>query len=1040
MSERIINALMQLFALIATPTNTKKVRESVVFDFLKEKLNKELANKYLQTYNYYFKLYQERQSKTKKDKFIAVSSVKLLAICTLLNKELTQKEKYIVLIRLLEFIKSETEISDQVYEFLAAVAETFHIPHEDFEALREFVFNDPDFVEKHKEFTLIISAQPPKDTKVKHIPSPGLKGKIIVFYLANVKMHIFTFTGEKELYLNQHLLSPDTVYIFSYGSSLRTPRIRPIYYSDIVSAFTFAKIKKYITLEADRISYRFPSGKIGIHEMSFVERSGKLVGIMGASGSGKTTLLNVLNGNYKPTSGQVLINGINLHEESEKLQGLIGYVPQEDFLIEELTVFENLYFNAKLSFGDFSDFRIKKEVIRILKDLGLYEIKDHVVGSPLNRKISGGQRKRLNIALELIRKPPVLFLDEPTSGLSSSDSENIMDLLKELTLQGKLVFVVIHQPSSDIYKMFDRVLILDHGGYLIYNGPPIEAISYFKSSVRQADWSDSECPVCGTVKSEEIFKIVEAKVLDEYGRPTQIRKISPREWYLNFRNYEHPRRRIFLVRDLPEIPFKIPSLFKQFKVFTARDLLAKLSNVSYVLLNILETPILAFILSFIIRYWDITRHDGQYLLFFNDNLPIYLFMSVIIAVFVGITVSAQEIIKDREIRQREAFLNLSRGSYLLSKIFILFFISAFQSFIFVLIGNQVMDIHGMFWKYWFILFSIWFSGNLMGLNISDAFKSSVAIYITIPFLIIPQIILSGVLVPFDKLNPRISSPVSIPWYGEIMSAKWAYEALAVIQYRDNKYKRLFYDYEKKISEAAYVKDFWVKELLNDVYELKRSIQNRLEPDKDKLLLLQNELFAGYSWNELYVKNFDKKQLTPENVTPEVLDSVRLYLKAIQDYYRKVYNSVSDEKNQLIEQLKDKYGAEYLTELKYHYHNDKLEEFVTNWGGKRIIEYNHRLYRKYKPIYYDGRGLFITSHFYAPYKHIFGYKIDTFWANILVLWLQSLILYLMLYFRVVYHILDKIEILFSRIKLHLSEQQRPRTRSKFTRWLINALTK
>jgi len=220
----------------------------------------------------------------------------------------------------------------------------------------------------------------------------------------------------------------------------------------LISAYTFAKIKRYVTFEAAKISYKFPTGQIGIHELSFIERSGKLIGIMGASGSGKTTLLNLLNGNYIPTTGQVLINGLNLHQDKEKLHGIIGYVPQEDFLVEELTVFENLYFNAKLSFGDYNDLRITKEVIKLLKDLGLYEIKDNVVGSPLNRKISGGQRKRLNIALELIRKPPVLFLDEPTSGLSSSDSENIMDLLKELTLQGKLVFVVIHQPSSDIYK------------------------------------------------------------------------------------------------------------------------------------------------------------------------------------------------------------------------------------------------------------------------------------------------------------------------------------------------------------------------------------------------------------------------------------------------------------------------------------------------------------------------------------------------------------------------------------------------------------
>jgi ABC-type multidrug transport system ATPase subunit len=181
-------------------------------------------------------------------------------------------------------------------------------------------------------------------------------------------------------------------------------------------------------------------------------------------------------------------------------------------------------------------------------------------GIPLNKKISGGQRKRLNIALELIREPAVLFLDEPTSGLSSRDSENILDLLKELTFKGKLVFVVIHQPSSDdIFKMFDRLLILDTGGYLIYNGNPMDSIMYFKSKVQAADWNESECPTCGNVNPEQIFNIVETNVLDEFGQLTHTRKISPKEWSEHFREqYREPKKRKRAREDLPEISFKGP--------------------------------------------------------------------------------------------------------------------------------------------------------------------------------------------------------------------------------------------------------------------------------------------------------------------------------------------------------------------------------------------------------------------------------------------------------------------------------------------------
>ena len=173
-------------------------------------------------------------------------------------------------------------------------------------------------------------------------------------------------------------------------------------------------------------------------------------------------------------------------------------------------------------------------VTKVLEDLGLAETKDLKVGSPLRKTISGGQRKRLNIGLELLREPAVLFCDEPTSGLSSRDSENIIDLLKELSLKGKLVFAVIHQPSSDIFKMFDKLLILDYGGYQIYYGNPVDAIVYFKRSINLVNSDEGECHECGNVNPEQIFNIIETKVINEYGHFTNERKISSEQWNTMF--------------------------------------------------------------------------------------------------------------------------------------------------------------------------------------------------------------------------------------------------------------------------------------------------------------------------------------------------------------------------------------------------------------------------------------------------------------------------------------------------------------------------
>ena len=236
---------------------------------------------------------------------------------------------------------------------------------------------------------------------------------------------------------------------------------------------------------------------------------------MGGSGTGKTTLLSILNGSLIPQEGHITINGHDISEQ--KAKDLIGFVPQDDLLIEELTVYQNLYYTAKLCFASLSEEEIDRRVMKILKDLGLDATKDLKVGSAINKYISGGQRKRLNIALELIREPAVLFLDEPTSGLSSADTEKVINLLKEQTYKGKLVVVNIHQPSSDVYKLFDRLWLLDKGGYPVFDGNPIDAITYFKSAANYADAETSACPTCGNVNPEIVFDPVRKEMGFESG-------------------------------------------------------------------------------------------------------------------------------------------------------------------------------------------------------------------------------------------------------------------------------------------------------------------------------------------------------------------------------------------------------------------------------------------------------------------------------------------------------------------------------------------
>jgi ABC-type multidrug transport system ATPase subunit len=1028
MSEKILKALMQLFAIIARPNSSRDDRKVVVESFLKRQLNNELIREYLKVFDEFYTTYQEKQKEgTKKQvRLISASSVRVLKICTAINEELEQSQKIIVLIQLLEFVKSDSvEITDQEMAFLNTVAETFNIPEEEYGHLRDFVLFSFNEVPSSEDILIIDNKQDTEFPNAKHMSVPPLQGQLRILLVPNNKMYFVRYFGGSEMYLNSQLIQEDKVYVFTNGSSIRNQQIKPIYYSDVVSRFQIDKLKEKIVFEVRDIEYRFKGGKIGLHKMSFTEESGSLIGIMGASGAGKSTLLNVLNGSTPPSSGEILINGVDIFKDKKDIEGIIGHVSQDDLLIEDLTVFQNLYYNAKLCFDNYTEEQIIAAVNQTLENLGLFEIKDIQVGSPLNKKISGGQRKRLNIALELIREPAVLFLDEPTSGLSSRDSENILDLLKELSLKGKLVYVVIHQPSSEIFKMFDKLIVLDTGGWLIYSGPPVESIIYFKERIHHANWNESECHCCGNVTPEQVFNIVEANVLDEYGNATKTRKITPAEWHHDYLEFQHadfspPEQ----YTSLPKIQFKIPNKLRQFLIFVRRDVLSKLSNTQYLVINFVEAPVLALLLSYIIKYYNVSvTNKFGYFLKDNSNLPVYIFMSVIVAIFMGLTVSAEEIIKDRKIKKREAFLNLSWSSYLLSKVAVLFAISALQALTYVLLGNTIMEIRGMYFHYWLVLFSAWTSSILMGLVISDSFKTVVTIYILIPFLVIPQIILSGVMVKFDKLNPKISSPIDIPWYGEIWASRWAYEAAAVYQFKDNRYSILFYKYWKAKSIAQFRQRFWITEIKNRIDYVEKNSnnpENREEMLRD-LRVLRNEITKENRLNNL-VKFEDPDRISEANLNLTLYTDLRDYLDRIKSYYNKLNNKASEAEDNLKTEIqKGPDGTERLRKLERDYHNKQLEDFATSSDGTNwIIEYHDHLYQKYDPVYLDPQQKFIKAHFYAPRKQLFGRYYDTYWVNILVLWFMSIVFYIILYFRLLKKFLDSMEQLSDRINLGSKE--------------------
>ncbi|NNK81045.1 MAG: ABC transporter permease, partial [Flavobacteriales bacterium] len=449
-----------------------------------------------------------------------------------------------------------------------------------------------------------------------------------------------------------------------------------------------------------------------------------------------------------------------------------------------------------------------------------------------------------------------------------------------------------------------------------------------------------------------------------------------------------------------------PGLLNQFKVFVTRDVLAKLTNRQYMLINLLEAPALAALLAFFLKYFTYVagpESGNSYIFRLNENIPQFIFISVIVALFIGLTVSSEEIIKDKRIRNRESFLNLSRSSYISSKIAIMLGISAIQMILYVLVGAFVLEIKGMALFYWIGLFSTCSFANLLGLNVSANFNSAKVIYILIPVMIIPQLLFSGIIVSFDKLHPAFASEKGVPWIGNIMTSRWAYEGLAVAQFKHNDYGKEFYHLDQRRYFSNWKKDIWINALSNKVASIRRNLANDSESEKVAydLSILHLELTKETDLiNGLEFDYLDRLNLVDCNEA--VLDETEKFLKLLIKHYRTVFNKADLEKENKIESMQsfaDSEGADtgYRTLLD-DYANESLEKFVTNKNGlKSVVEFEGEMVQKKDVIYSlaDRKGL-LHSNFYSPIKMVFNKPMDTFWANIIVIWSMTILLAITLY--------------------------------------------
>lgn len=515
-------------------------------------------------------------------------------------------------------------------------------------------------------------------------------------------------------------------------------------------------------------------GKTLIEGVTMVIRPGEFVGLMGPSGAGKTTLMNAMNGYQRPSQGEILFNGESLYRHYARFATRIGYVPQDDIIHRDLTVGEALYYTARLRLpSDSTDEDIEIRVRSVLEQLGLSEVRNVLIGSADKKGISGGQRKRVNLAMELLTDPLVLFLDEPTSGLSSEDALMVMRVLRNLADSGKTILLTIHQPSLEVFRLLDKLTIIskDSGtsdpGQLAYFGPAYPNAVHFFNPDRS--WTPDIVP-----SPDEILRGLGQ-------RPT-------REWAERYQNSEYVQSSVSgpntmnygqTLATIKTTSYKV--LFKlnvvQWYTLIRRYATIKRRDLWNSAILVAQAPIVAILtaMTFGKRASQDPVSSLNNWMEVGNAVPVSMFILVLSGVWFGCSNSVREIVGEWSIYRRERMVNLTIPAYIGSKFAVLGLISIVQIFILVGIVYFGCSLKGPFVLHCISLLLVTWVGIGLGLTVSAIAKTSEAAIALMPMVLLPMVMLGGVMMPVYDM-PKVTQPIA-----NMMPSRWAFTALIMAE-------------------------------------------------------------------------------------------------------------------------------------------------------------------------------------------------------------------------------------------------------------------
>ncbi len=585
-------------------------------------------------------------------------------------------------------------------------------------------------------------------------------------------------------------------------------------------------------LEVRDIAHRFRKKEVALDGISFTVNRGEMVCVMGASGCGKSTLLRVMAGQLAPQQGEILLNGQSLYGNHEALKRFVSYIPQDDAFDDHLTIEENMSFAAAIRAPHLTGRDRSRRIEGKLTELGLSERRGNIVGTTVKKTLSGGERKRLNIGLDMVSGADVFLFDEPTSGLSSKDSEHVIEIIRAMA-HNKIVLVTIHQPTSKIFQMFSKALLLDKGGRMVFYGTPSEMLAYFATAEHEQHFGTDlgGCPACGTTRPEFIFDVLETPLRDlsgdvifEENSQNQLvpaRRFSPDYWRDKFDAYRLLLETKFVnLRKPAPAPLPLPSdapgrqrqrirwrdEWTQFRTLMQRAFVAKFRNRGNLIITTIVPPALAAMIGWALYFTD--DESGKYDFASAFHIPTYIFISLLVAMFLALVNSVDDIIRDRVVLHRERNLDVRLPYYIFAKFTTLALFSAVQCALFVVVGNAILEIRGMFLEYFCWMFITAASGTSLGLLISSLVADAKTAANFVPLVLIPQLIFGGALIKYEEMNrnldmiytfhrwfkthpeaagatTRDDAALRVPMISRFIATHYSYEALIVAQAKLN---------------------------------------------------------------------------------------------------------------------------------------------------------------------------------------------------------------------------------------------------------------